>query len=441
MAPKREFLPSANDHEVGSSRRIAPAAFDMWPPAPLSRDRIYVTDDGVEEEDVEEEEGVEDNEEDDDEDEEGGEEEDDEGAGDDDLVEVDADGVRTKKKKKKKKPSGTRGPKWTPLEDCCLCESWATVSHDSIIGANQKGGKYWARIKAEFDERKLINSDYRKVSMKRSQKAMSTRWAIIQASVNAFHGYHLDLETRGESGADAAKLFDRAMDLYAKNSEGHKSFVLMHCYGKLKMNEKWRLTRLSMSKGKDAIDLDAPLATSTGRPTGNKAAKAALADAASSEKTQASITKCLADVSSTFLSRDKKTDQRWAELLKRQEEKLELKKRRDDMSLLRTSTEGMSPRTRAAHNFFKGQILDDIEAKMAAADAAALAAASASAAAAAQQEQADASSTATPASASASATEQTHHAQEQADRDEVVVLDGPASTQDTTPSPNPFPFF
>ncbi|KAK1644815.1 hypothetical protein QYE76_062620 [Lolium multiflorum] len=57
------------------------------------------------------------------------------------------------------------------------------------------------------------------------------------------------------------------------------------------------------------------------------------------------------------------------ELLKRQEEKLELKKRRDDMSLLRTSTEGMSPRTRAAHNFFKGQILDDIEAKMAAADA------------------------------------------------------------------------
>jgi hypothetical protein len=160
------------------------------------------------------------------------------------------------------------------------------------------------------------------------------------------------------------------MDLYSKNSEGHKSFVLMHCYGKLKMNEKWRLTRLSLSKGKDAIDLDAPLATSTGRPTGNKAAKAALADAASSEKTQASITKCLADVSSTFISRDKKADQRWAELLKRQEEKLELKKRRDDMSLLRTSTEGMSPRTRAAHNFFKGQILDDIEAKMAAADGA-----------------------------------------------------------------------
>jgi hypothetical protein len=161
-------------------------------------------DDGVEEEDDEEEDGVEDDEEDDDEDEEGGEEEDDEGAGDDDLVEVDADGVRTKKKKKK--ASGTRGPKWTPLEDLCLCESWATVSHDSIIGANQKGGKYWARIKAEFDERKLINSDYNKVTMKRSQKAMSTRWAIIQASVNSFHGYHQDLLTRAESGADLSQM-------------------------------------------------------------------------------------------------------------------------------------------------------------------------------------------------------------------------------------------
>ena len=118
-------------------------------------------------------------------------------------MEVDADGV---KKKKNKKVSGTRGPKWTVLGDQCLCESWATVSHDFIIGANQKYGKYWARIKAEFDERKLINNEYKKVTMKRSQKAMSTRWAIIQASVNSFHGYHHDLETRGDSGADVAQL-------------------------------------------------------------------------------------------------------------------------------------------------------------------------------------------------------------------------------------------
>jgi hypothetical protein len=41
-------------------------------------------------------------------------------------------------------------------------------------------------------------------------------------------------------------------------------------------------------------------------PIGNKADKAALADAMVTEKTQASITQCLAEVSSTLLSRGKK---------------------------------------------------------------------------------------------------------------------------------------
>ncbi|KAK1630282.1 hypothetical protein QYE76_004597 [Lolium multiflorum] len=204
--------------------------------------------------------------------------------------------------------------------------------------------------------------------------------------------------------------------------------------------------RQSLSKGKDAIDLDASLATSAGSPIGNKVAKAALADAASSEKMQASITKCLVEVSSTLLSRDKKADERWAALLKRQEEKMELKKRRDDMSLLRASTEGMSPRTRAAHNFFKGQILDDIEAKMAAAEAVSEAATQAAATTPTpEQEPADASATGsatTPASATttASAAEHAHRA----DHDEFIVIDGPTSTQDASSSsvsPNPFPFF
>jgi hypothetical protein len=90
-------------------------------------------------------------------------------------VEVDAVSVR----KKKKKALDSRGPKWKVLGHQCLCESWQTVSHDSVIGANQKYGKYWGRIKAEFDERKFVDKDYRMMPMKRSQKAMSTRWAII----------------------------------------------------------------------------------------------------------------------------------------------------------------------------------------------------------------------------------------------------------------------
>jgi hypothetical protein len=95
-----------------------------------------------------------------------------------------------------------------------------------------------------------------------------------------------------------------------------------------------------------------------------------------------------------------------------------------------------------AHNFFKGQILDDIEGKMAAAEAAAQAAA-AVATPTPEQEPADACATTsatTPASSSASASAMEHG--HRADHDEFIVIDRPTSTQDAPSAsvlPNPFP--
>jgi hypothetical protein len=82
--------------------------------------------------------------------------------------------------------TGTCGPEWKAMEDQCVSDSWATVSIDGITSANKKHGTYWAQIKAEFDERKIIDKEYAKMVTKRSQKAMSTRWCIIQAKVNTF---------------------------------------------------------------------------------------------------------------------------------------------------------------------------------------------------------------------------------------------------------------
>ena len=73
-----------------------------------------------------------------------------------------------------KKP-GSRGKRWTPLEDQCLCDAWKEVSIDPVTGANQPSGAYWGRIKKKFDERKLVDKDYKVVKMNRSQKAMGTR--------------------------------------------------------------------------------------------------------------------------------------------------------------------------------------------------------------------------------------------------------------------------
>ena len=227
---------------------------------------------------------------------------------------------------------------------------------------------------------------------------------------------------------------------------------MLHCYVKLKNCEKWRLTRLNMAKEKaGAVDLDAPLNASAGRPVGHKAEKAAALEAAFADKTQTSINKCLADVSSNLLICDAKADERWATLFERQAEKMQMekeravlekertttKKRKDDFMLLTASTAGMDPRVMAAHNYYKDMILAEIDAKIAAA-----AAAPATSPAAAPSEGAFASAS-TPASASASSpatasadrpATASASPTEQPDGDaEVVLLDGPTVTQDAPP--------
>jgi hypothetical protein len=140
---------------------------------------------GYEEHEVEEEEAGEDG---------GGEDDEEEGDGeeDDDDGEEEEEGEAPR--------SGRRGPKWKVLEDKCLIDAWKTVSIDPRTGANQSNGAYWARIKKEFDERKYLDKEYKTMVMKRSQKAMSTRWGNIQKDVNIFHGIHGKIEARPASG-------------------------------------------------------------------------------------------------------------------------------------------------------------------------------------------------------------------------------------------------
>jgi hypothetical protein len=76
--------------------------------------------------------------------------------------------------------------------------------------------------------------------------------------------------------------------------------------------------------------------TLAGRPIGNKKTKLAAIEAASSERVQSSIDKCLTDVTTNLFIRDEKSDERWKALLLKQkennviEERVIVKKRKDD---------------------------------------------------------------------------------------------------------------
>jgi hypothetical protein len=68
--------------------------------------------------------------------------------------------------------------------------------------------------------------------------------------------------------------------------------------------EKYRQIDLQLVTIGDGIaNLDVPLATSVGSPMSNKKAKLAVIIAASSDRVQALIDKCIPDVSSNFLIR------------------------------------------------------------------------------------------------------------------------------------------
>jgi hypothetical protein len=175
-------------------------ADNMFDRMPARGNEEVADEDGEEggtDEEEEEGEGEEEEEYDEEEDAEGAEEE--EGVQAEDSEAADTGKKKKKKKKKKKEGTGSRGPKWKALEDQWLYDSWKIVSINAIIDTNKKYGAYWARIKAEFDERRYIDKDkeYAVMPIKRSQKAISTCWAIILVQVNAFQGYHPELEARG----------------------------------------------------------------------------------------------------------------------------------------------------------------------------------------------------------------------------------------------------
>ena len=111
-------------------------------------------------------------------------------------------GDKGKNKRKSGEPSLGRY-KWTAKEDECLVEGWKMVSMDPITGSNQNGDTYWMRVKAAFDERKMVDPKFNTTYMERGAKAMSNHWAAVQMACNKWHVVQEEVNARLESGANA----------------------------------------------------------------------------------------------------------------------------------------------------------------------------------------------------------------------------------------------
>jgi hypothetical protein len=63
-------------------------------------------------------------------------------------------------------------------------------------------GKYYARIRDEFNERRYIG-DYAKIHMNHNEGAISHRWSVIKTVCNKFLGNIETMRNRNQSGKSA----------------------------------------------------------------------------------------------------------------------------------------------------------------------------------------------------------------------------------------------
>src|SRR3954471_7751950 len=123
-------------------------------------------------------------------------------------------------------------------------------------------------------------------------------------------------------------------------------FKFIHVFTLIEKCDKWAKCRTMLAKTENGVydpDVPAP-AASEGRPAeGNKKAKAAKVAAPAAERLQSAIEKCIADAASNVAIREETSRARWAELLGKQDAKLDLlrntaaaKKRNTDLAFLST---------------------------------------------------------------------------------------------------------
>ncbi|CAM0874586.1 unnamed protein product [Alopecurus aequalis] len=162
---------------------------------------------------------------------------------------------------------------------------------------------------------KLVDPEYAGLHTDRGEKAMANHWAVIQQACNKWHDIQEEVAARPVSGANIER----------RLSPGTR---------------RPSTTRTCLSSG---------------RPIGNKKAKAARDMAPAAERLPSSIDQYIADAKSDTVVREEKSEARWTALMKKQDAKLDLlrtnvaaKKRNNDVAFqMGADTAAMDPLVRA----------------------------------------------------------------------------------------------
>lgn len=99
-----------------------------------------------------------------------------------------------------------RGKCWNPDEDMFLARSVVHVSHDPVVGADQKSSKYYERVLKQF-------LSFMPGSPRTTQ-ALSSRWKEIQASCAKFAGHFSTVNALVRSGWQESEYIEAALKTF-----------------------------------------------------------------------------------------------------------------------------------------------------------------------------------------------------------------------------------
>ncbi|XP_066320620.1 glutathione S-transferase T3-like [Miscanthus floridulus] len=119
--------------------------------------------------------------------------------------------------------------------------SLVDVSKDPIHGANQTRLSFWRRIHDFFE----INKETPAV---RTESSIMHRWLTIQKDVNKYCSCYEAIERRNQSGATIQDMISEASEMYTGVDEEKKSFTLMHCWKRLKDEDKWKSKMIELAE-------------------------------------------------------------------------------------------------------------------------------------------------------------------------------------------------
>lgn len=169
-----------------------------------------------------------------------------------------------------------RSKNFTKEDQIALCHAWLDVSEDPVVGNDQGGADFWAKVSFAFNQALM---DLGHEDRCREAGSIQIHWRdTLQKAVNKFCGSYSKAKQVEKSGYTEQDYIELALRIYSDSTPKQHQFKLLHCWHILRNKPKWTgciaEKNTPVTKRTAAVlnesDAETPCAV---RPAGTKKAK------------------------------------------------------------------------------------------------------------------------------------------------------------------------